>query len=60
MSLVLIDWIVTEGFRSVGHDGEGAMVDNVHMVAMPRRHNIMTRLINAAVTVNVWWAGELT
>ena len=60
MSLVLIDWIVTEGFRSVGHDGEGVMVDNVCVVAMARRDNIMTGPIDAAVTVNVRWDGELT
>ena len=36
------------------------MVDNVCVVAMARRDNIMTGPINAAVTVNVRWDGELT
>ena len=36
------------------------MVDNVYVVAMARRDNIMTGPIDAAVTVNVRRDGELT
>ena len=60
MSSTPIEWTVTGGFCSVGHDGEGVMVDNVCVVAMVRRDNIMTGPIDAAVTVNVRWDGELT
>jgi len=45
---------------SSGHDGEGVMVDNVRVVAMVRRDDRMTGLIDVAVTVDVQWAGELT
>ena len=45
---------------SSGHDGEGVMVDNVRVVAMVRRDDRMTELIDVAVTVDVQWAGELT
>ena len=48
------------GILSGGHDGEGVMVDNVRVVAMVRRDDRMTGLIDVAVTVDVQWAGELT
>ena len=48
------------GILSGGHDGEGVMVDNVWVVAMVRRDDRMTGLIDVAVTVDVQWAGELT
>ena len=36
------------------------MVDNVRVVAMVRRDDRMTGLIDVAVMVEVQWAGELT
>ena len=60
MSSLSIEWTATRGFCPVGHDGEGVMVDNVCVVAMARRDNIMTGPIDAAVTVNVRWDGDLT
>ena len=60
MSSLSIEWTATRGFCPVGHDGEGVMVDNVYVVAMARRDNIMTGPIDAAVTVNVRWDGDLT
>ena len=60
MNSIPIEWIASRGFCPVGHDGEGVMVDNVCVVAMARRDNIMTGPIDAAVTVNVRWDGELT
>ena len=60
MNSIPLEWTATRGFYPVGHDGEGVMVDNVCVVAMARRDNIMTGPIDAAVTVNVRWNGELT
>ena len=60
MSSIPIEWTVTGEFCPVGHDGAGVMVDNVRVVAMARRDYIMTGPIDAAVTVNVRWNGELT
>ena len=60
MNSIPLEWTATRGFCPVGHDGEGVMVDNVCVVAMARRDNIMTGPIDAPVTVNVRWDGELT
>ena len=60
MNSIPLESTATRGFCPVGHDGEGVMVDNVCVVAMARRDNIMTGPIDAAVTVNVRWDGELT
>ena len=60
MNSIPLEWTATRGFCPVGHDGEGVMVDNVCVVAMARRDNIMTGPIDAAVTVNVRWDGDLT
>ena len=60
MSSTPIEGTVAGEFCPVGHDGKGVMVDNVCVVAMARRDNIMTGPIDAAVTVNVRRDGELT
>ena len=60
MSSTPIEWTVTGGILFSWTRCKGVMVDNVCVVAMARRDNIMTGPIDAAVTVNVRWDGELT